>query len=184
MKTSVLGLAILLTLSSCVSNRIYFTVDTQKQLTEEKIDLKQIQFFNSEEIVLVRQASEAEVNVEDGKLKMKNGKMVEEIIIPAGTPGICEVYDERSLRVSFDDGERNALPFLVERRGGVVVDRSGFKLGGKDWKKTRNGGKIGKVDYEKEVFTIIRGADSRLLIDKTTLTKVDRTTKVAKGRKL
>ncbi|MFT5279002.1 MAG: hypothetical protein ACI9P8_000634, partial [Bacteroidia bacterium] len=61
MKTFFLGLAILLTLSSCVSNRIYFTVDTQKQLTGEKIDLKQIQFFNSEEIVLVRQASEAEV---------------------------------------------------------------------------------------------------------------------------
>ena len=184
MKTSILGFAIILTLSSCVSNRIYFTVDTQKQLNEEKINLKQIQFFNSEDIVLVRQASEAEVNVENGKLKMENGKMVEEIIIPAGTPGLCEVYDERSLRVSFDDGEGNALPFLVERKGGVVVDGSGFKLGGKDWKKTRNGSKVGKVDYEKRVFTIIRGANSRLLIDKTTLTKVNRTTKVAKGRKL
>ena len=171
-------------LTSCVSNRIYFTVDTKKELDQEKIDLKQIQFYNSEEIVLVRSASEADVQVEDGKVKTTSGKQVQEIVIPAMTPGICEVYDERSLRISFDDGDGNALPFLVERREGVVVDRSGFKLAGKNWKKTRTGGKVGKVDYQKELYTIVRGANSRLLIDKSSITKIDRSTKVARGRKL
>jgi hypothetical protein len=174
--------AILLT--SCVGNRMYLTVGTKKKLEKAEVDLTQIQFYNSETIVLARQINKEEVDVTQGKVKFKNGKYVQEIIIQAGTPGICEVHDVKSLRVSFEDGSGNSIPFLVERRGGVISDGSGFKLGAKEWKKMASGSTVGKLDYQNEMFSIVKGANSRLLLDKTVLTKVDRDTRIAKGRKI
>lgn len=171
-------------LSSCVGNRMYLTVSTKKKLEQADIDLTKIQFYNSETIVLARQINKEEVDVTQGKVKFKNGRYVQEIIIPAGTPGVCEVFDVKSLRISFEDGEGSTVPFLVERRGGVISDGSGFKLGAREWKKTSNGRKVGKLDYQKEMFTIVKGANSRLLLDKTVMTKEDRDTRIAKGRKI
>lgn len=171
-------------LSSCVGNRMYFTVSTKKKLEKAEVDLTQIQFYNSETIVLSRHINKEEIDVVQGKVKFKNGRYVQEIIIPAGTPGICEVHDVKSLRVSFEDGDGNSIPFLVERRGGVISDGSGFKLGAREWKKLSSGRKVGKLDYQKEMFTIVKGVNSRLLLDKSVLTKEDRDTRVAKGRKI
>ena len=171
-------------LSSCSSNRMLFTVDTKKQIEEAGVDVTQVQFYNSEEIVLARQISKEEVKVAEGKVRIENGRNIEEIIIPANTPGICELNDEKTLKVSFDTGEGKSIPFLVERRGNVVVAGSYFKIGAKEWTRTSRGRKVGKLDYEGQIFNLVRGSDARLMIDKAVLNKVNRKTKVAKGRKL
>jgi hypothetical protein len=170
--------------TSCSTSRMYFTVETKQQVEKANVAITQLQFYNSEEIVLVRQMSKEEFGVEKGRIKIENGKQVEEIIIPRNTPGICELHDEKTLKVSFDKGNDNALAFLVERRNDVVVPGSQFKIGAKEWVTTERGNKVGKLDYEGKVFTMVRGMNSRLLIDKSVLNKVDRDTKVAKGRKL
>ncbi len=171
-------------LTSCSTSRMYFTVETKQQVEKANVAITQLQFYNSEEIVLVRQMSKEEFGVEKGRIKIENGKQVEEIIIPRNTPGICELHDEKTLKVSFDKGNDNALAFLVERRNDLVVPGSQFKIGAKEWVTTERGNKVGKLDYEGKVFTLVRGHNSRLLIDKSVLNKVDRDTKVAKGRKL
>ena len=117
-------------------------------------------------------------------MRIENGKHIEEIIIPANTPGICELHDEKTLKVSFDAGDGKTIPFLVERKGEVVVAGSYFKIGAKQWVNTDRGRKIGKLDYVGKVYNIVRGADSRLMIDKAVLNRVKRDTHVAKGRKL
>lgn len=171
-------------LSSCSTNRMLFTVDTKKQIEEAGVDVTQVQFYNSEEIVLARQISKEEVKVAEGKVRIENGRNIEEIIIPANTPGICELNDEKTLKVSFDTGEGKSIPFLVERRGDVVVAGSYFKIGAKEWTRTSRGRKVGKLDYEGQIFNLVRGSDARLMIDKAVLNKVNRKTKFAKGRKL
>lgn len=171
-------------LTSCSTSRIYFTVETKQQVEKASVPLTQVQFYNSEEIVLIRQMSSEEFGVEKGRIKIQNGRQVEEVIIPRNTPGICELHDEKTLKVSFDKGNDNALAFLVERRNDMVTPGSHFKLGAKEWVTTDRGNKVGKLDYEGKVFTLIRGFNSRLLIDKSVLTKEERDTKVAKGRKL
>jgi hypothetical protein len=171
-------------LSSCSTNRMLFTVDTKQQIEKAGVDITQVQFYNSEEILLARQISKEEVKVAEGKVRIENGRNVEEIIIPANTPGVCELYDEKTLKVSFDTGDGKSLPFLVERRGDVVVSGSYFKIGAKEWTRTSRGRRVGKIDYDGQVFNMVRGSGSRLMIDKAVLNKVDRKTKVAKGRKL
>jgi hypothetical protein len=171
-------------LSSCSSNRMYFTVATKMQVEKANIAVTQLQFYNSEEIVLVRQLSKEDIGVDKGRIKIENGRQVEEVIIPRNTAGICELHDEKTLKVSFDKGNDNAVAFLVERRNGVVSEASHFKIGAKEWVTTSSGNKVGKLDYEGKVFTLVRGFNSRLLVDKSVLNKVERDTRVAKGRKL
>lgn len=171
-------------LSSCSVNRMYFTVDTRQQIEKAGVDVSQVQFYNSEEIVLARQISQEEIKVAEGKVRIENGRNIEEIIIPANTPGICELKDEKTLKISFDAGDGKTIPFLVERKGDMVVPNSYFKIGAKEWQRTDRGTKVGKLDYQGNVYTIVRGAESRLMIDKAVLNRVNRDVHVAKGRKL
>lgn len=170
--------------TSCSLNRMFLTVDTKQQIEKAGVDIKQVQFYNSEEIILARQLNKEEIKVAEGKVRIENGKHIEEIIIPVNTPGVCEINDEKTLKVSFDTGDGKSLPFLVERKGDMVVSSSYFKIGAKKWVRTSKGKKIGKVDYEGKTYSLVRGADSRLMIDKAVLNRVKRDTHVAKGRKL
>ena len=160
------------------------TVDTKQQIEKAGVDIKQVQFYNSEEIILARQLNKEELKVAEGKVRIENGKDIEEIIIPANTPGICELNDEKTLKVSFDAGDGKTIPFLVERRGDVVTSGSYFKIGAKKWVRTDRGRKVGKIDYEGQIYNIVRGSESRLMIDKAVMNRVKRDTRVAKGRKL
>ena len=183
MKNLLLLLAVAL-LSSCSLNRMYLTVATKQDIEKAGVDIKQVQFYNSEEIVLARQLSKGELKVAEGKVRIENGKSIEEIITPANTPGICELNDEKTLKVSFDTGDGKSIPFLVERKGDMATSGSYFKIGAKKWERTARGQQIGKVDYQGQIYNLVRGANSRLMIDKSILNKVDRNTHVAKGRKL
>ena len=184
MKSLSLATLIVFTLSSCSLNRMLLTVDTKQQIEKAGVDIKQVQFYNSEEIILARQLNKEEIKVAEGKVRIENGKNIEEIIIPANTPGICELNDEKTLKVSFDAGDGKTIPFLVERKGDVVTSGSYFKIGAKKWVRTNRGRKVGKLDYEGQVYNIVRGVESRLMIDKAVLNRVKRETRVAKGRKL
>jgi hypothetical protein len=171
-------------LSSCSTNRLLLTIDTKQQIEKAGVNIKQVQFYNSEEIILARQLNKEELKVAEGKVRIENGKHIEEIIIPANTPGICELNNEKTLKVSFDTGDGKSLPFLVERKGDMVVSSSYFKIGAKKWVRTTRGRKIGKLDYEGKTYSLVHGSDSRLMIDKSVMNRVKRDTHVAKGRKL
>lgn len=188
-ETTVMRIIVALTsltilLASCSGSRLYFTVDTKQEIENAGVDLSQVQFYNSEEIILARQISKEEVKVAEGKVRIENGRNIEEIIIPANTPGICELHDEKTLKVSFDAGDGKTVPFLVERRNEVVVPGSYFKIGAKEWTRSDRGRRVGKLDYDGKVYSIVRGSESKLMINKAVLNKVNRDTHVAKGRKL
>ncbi len=171
-------------LTSCSMNRMLLTVDTKKKIENAGVELDRVQFYNSSEIVLARQLKKEEVSVAEGKVRIENGRHIEEIIIPANTPGICELHDQKTLRISFETGDGRSVPFIVEKKGGVVVAGSYFRIGAREWVKTGRGKRVGKVDYQGRIFNLVRGADSRLMIDRSMLNRVKRDTRVARGRKL
>ena len=51
-------------------------------------ELKRIQFYLSEDLVLRRQAKEGSSEITRGEIKMIDGKRVEEFIIRRNTPGV------------------------------------------------------------------------------------------------
>lgn len=169
--------ALMFTFSSC--NRMLLDVPTKQKIENAGISINQVQFYNSEEIVLSRQLKNEDLKVVSGKVRFENGKYIEEIKIRRNTPGVCDISDDKALRVSFEDGSGKSLVFLIDatRQGDY------FKIGAKEW-VMRNNSKIGKVEYQNKMYNLVRGRNSRLMINKSVLNKMKRNTRIAKGKKL
>lgn len=164
-------------MSSCSPRLTPFTQDLQVENDWTESDLKEIQFYLSRDIRLYRSARNSDAKIEDGKIRMVDGRKVEEVIIQSGTPGVM-VFSPKDNRiaVSFEEGsDKRYLMFGPSPKYG---DR--YVLLAKEWKKRK-----GEVTYEgKTYYTNAESAYAALMVDlkKNKRTKVR--SKVAKGRKI
>src|SRR6202012_4177808 len=115
--TVILCFASLTFLFSCSSSRktsrnnfVPFTKDLKAKLEKENIDLKQVQFYVDQKLILNRNLGDQKVVVSSGVVKLENGKYINEVIIPSFTPGVCESSDNGKLLISFEKGN-NSLAF-------------------------------------------------------------------------
>src|SRR5579872_2832562 len=121
-------------LSSCSSSRrvsgyVPFTRDLKQRLERDNIDLKQVQFYVDQKLILNRNLGDVKVEVHSGVVKMENGKYINEVIIPALTPGICDGAEGDKLMISFEKGNNN-LPFGP----GSGYTFNEYSLYGVEWK--------------------------------------------------
>ncbi len=180
--TVILCLAVTTCLFSCSSskkmakNYVPFTRDLRLKLEKGNIDLKEVQFYVDQELVLSRNLGVLKVEVRSGVVKLKNGKYINEVIIPAFTPGICESADNDKLMVSFEKG--NNLAFGP----GSGYTFNEFVLYGTEWK---NGS--ASVTFDSNKFRASCGscsdvASATLLIKKKEVEKMERKSRTLKGR--
>lgn len=175
MRYTIFFFAVLLTVSSC-KNLVPYTDSLRKQNGWTDDDIKRIQFYTSRDVVLQRQLSTGETAIEGGKIRIKNGKQVEEIIIQRGTPGIVTtIPNSAKMLVSFEKDDNHYLSF------GVNPEQANrFVLLAQEWK---NG--VGKVTYDgKNYFTSPDGAYTSLMVDLRKIQSVEMNQRVAKGRKV
>src|SRR5690242_5753283 len=102
-------------LSSCSSSRklsgyVPFTRDLKQKLEKENIDLKQVQFYVDQKLILNRNLGDQKVVVSSGVVRLENGKYINEVIIPSLTPGLCDNVDGDKLMINFEKGN-NDLAF-------------------------------------------------------------------------
>ncbi len=160
--------------SACAPQLSPYTqkLQTNSNLTED--ELKQIQFYLSHDVVLYRTLSNSETSIFKGELKVVNGEKVEEVIIPAGTPGLVIGKQRDALMVSFDNDDSYLRFAPYPGVGGK------YTLMAKDWD-----GKTGHVDYDgKEYKTSATGSTAYLLLDVDKKGSVTINSKEAPGRKL
>ena len=160
-----------------MSNYVPFTRDLKQKLEKENIDLKQVQFYVDQKLILNRNLGDQKVVVSSGVVKLENGKYVNEVIIPALTPGLVEQTDNDKLRVSFEKGNNN-LAFGP----GSGYSFNEYVLYGTEWK---NGTTL--VDYDSNKFRARCGscsdvASALLVIKKKELDKWERKSRTLKGR--
>lgn len=138
-------------------------------------DLSKIQFYLSDNIILHRHFSEGNSSISSGKIVIENGKEVEEIFIPKGTPGIfIKRKNENTLAVSFEKGDKYLFFGPNPKRDGRYV------LLATDWDKNR-----GTVKYdEKTYYTMDESALASLLVDLKKINNVKVKKRTAKGRTL
>lgn len=99
------ALLVVLTLSSCAKNLSPFTTQLQRTQNWSESDLKRIQFYNSEDIILHRAVNENLSEVHRGAIKIINGQRIEEIVIPALTPGVLVFQPETNrFGIAFEEG--------------------------------------------------------------------------------
>ena len=138
--------------------------------------VKQIQFYNSHDIVLRRELVGGSSEIVHGHIQMVDGKKVDEILIRQGTPGVLtSIPKEDKMLVSFEIGDDHSLSFGVNPNEGER-----YVLLASEWS---NG--MGKVHYAGDEY--YTGRDARftcLEVDLRKINKTDMKSHVAKGRKI
>lgn len=167
-------------LFSCSSSRksfVPFTKDLKARLEKENIDLKQVQFYTDQKIILTRNLGEQKLAVTSGVVRLEKGQYLNEVIIPAFTPGVCESAENERMMISFEKGS-NTLAFGP----GSGYTFNEFSPYGAEW---RNG--TAAVAYDNNKYRARCGscqdlASVTLVIKKSTLDKMERKSRTVKGR--
>jgi hypothetical protein len=161
-------------LSSCSESLSPYTSSVQQNASLGEAQLKQIQFYTSDDIVLQRNLGGSETTISGGELKIVNGKQVEEVRIAAGTPGVVVGMEGNMLFVSFDaDGS-----FLRFGPNPGIGGR--YTVMATDWD-----GSVGAVMYGAEKFWVVgQSKYAHLLLDMERIDSVTIQSKEASGRTL
>ena len=162
--------------TSCAPKLTPFTERVYDDFGWSKADLQKIQFYVSRDIELKRQLSAGSSEIVSGKIRVENGREVEVVTIQRGTPGVF-VFSPKEDRfaISFEDSDEQFLIF------GPNPKSSGrFLLRAADW--TRNSG---TVTYGGKRYRVDNDAAyAALLVDLRKITRTQRQSRVAKGRRI
>jgi len=167
---------ILLMLSACNKKLFYFTQEMQSNNEWSEQQLKRIQFYLSEDIVLVRSRRGGSSNIEDGKIRIKDKSKVEQIKFKKGTPGTVLFSPKKDrIAISFESGNDKYLMFGPNKKA-----KGRYVLLAKDWDRN-----IGKISYDGKVYeTTSESAYAALLVQMDGSGEVSYKSRNATGRKV
>lgn len=168
--------AIIGLMSSCSPSLNYYTETMHDDYRLSEAELQSVQFYLSKDIVLYRDLGINESKISEGKIKIVDGRKVEEIVFPKETPGVL-MFSPKANRfaISFEEGEDSFLMFGPNKKAGGK-----FVLLAKEWDR-----RVGKVTYKGKTYnTTSQSAMAALLVDVDKARKVSRKTKKVGGRKI
>ncbi len=168
---------VLLLTNACAPQLSPFTQKLYDENNWSESELKKIQFYLSEDVVLRRNLRSGSSEIVEGEIKMVDGRKVEEILIRKNTPGILLFSPkEKRLAVSFESGKNDR--FLMFGPNPKV--RNHYVLLASDWDKRK-----GKITYDdKEYYTSGQNAFAGLLVDLKRTRKVKVKSRTLGGREL
>ncbi len=163
-----------LTLVSCSPRYTYFTEDLYQKQKWSQEDVKRIQFYTSRDIILTRSVNDDETSIKEGKIRIINGKRVEQVVIKAYTPGVLVMMPEKNrFAVSFESEDDAFLMFGPNPK---YYER--FALLAQDWEKEQ-----GKVHYKGQLYHVdSNAAYAALMVDLKREGENEVNTKRAEGR--
>ncbi len=147
---------------------IPFTQTLQENRQLQAYQIRQIQFYVSEKIVIERKITRKRNLVGWGHvLVMKDGTLWERLVIPKGTPCVLLAVDKESAKVSFDQ-EDSFFLFAP----GELDDRYYIKAtGGKNL-----------VSYGQKIYRIKKGHRAHLIFAASQIEKFSYKTHIFGGR--
>lgn len=171
------SILVLATIISCAPSLSYYTQNTHDSLVRDDSDPGKIQFYVSNDIILWREISKGESTISNGKIKMVNGREVEEVIIKRGTPGVYLFSPQKKqYAICFDpnDDSKYLIFGPLEKTG----DR--YVLLAKEWDRRK-----GKVTYGDKVYNTSAESAFAYLMASVTKTKNTRVSSdTPSGRKV
>ncbi len=170
-------LAMLLTLGACSPRLTHFTERMYNENRFTEVDLKKIQFYLSEDIVMRREFSSSDARIEGGSIRMIGGRQIEEVVIPRGTPGVFLFMPKQNrLAISFEGrGDERFLMF-----GPNPKANGRFVLLASDWDRRQ-----GTVTYEGRRFQVdASSAWAGLMVDLKRMNRTDVSSRTATGRRV
>lgn len=85
----------------------------EHDLSEDEVS--QLQFYTSHDIELRREYRSKDRRIDDGALELRSGTRIEEVLIPAQTPGVVIDVESHAIEVSFEQG--TSIRFIVGDEG-------------------------------------------------------------------
>jgi hypothetical protein len=162
---------------SCGPTLRYYTNDVRELSGLNPDNLRNVQFYLSDDIILWRELSRGELSIFKGKIKMTEGKKVEEITIKKGTPGVF-LFSPKSHQYAISFDSHDDTHYLVFGPSDKVKGR--YVLLAKYWDA-----RYGQVTYGDNVYnTPAQSAYACLMVDMKHIKSTQRSTEVVKGRKI
>ena len=162
--------------TSCAKKLTYYSDRLQNEFNWSEAELSKIQFYVSEDIQLYRVKSGGGSEIENGKIKIKDRQVVDEVVIKRGTPGILVFSpNDKRFAVCFDDDTDKYLMFGPSKKNG-----GRYSLLAKDW-----GRRDGIITYGgTEYRTKSSSAYASLMVDIKKASNSVRRSNTASGRKV
>jgi len=155
---------------------IAFTKSLKDRLDHDGVDITKIQFYIDQKLTLRRVMGSEKGVVKSGVILFDNGQYVNELVIPAYTPGVCEKATGDDLKISFDAPGKT---FEFE----ALYNNNNFILTGTNW---HNG--LVDVEYDNQTYQVQcacnNTAEARLMVRKNQTIKKDNNARVVAGRKV
>ena len=163
-------------LGSCSPKLTPFTQDLYDENGWTDGDLEKIQFYLSEDIILRRGVTKGYSSISSGKIKIVNGKKIEETKIRKGTPGVFLFRPkEDRFAISFETGDKKFLIF-----GPSQKNNGKYTLRAAEWDKEK---RQGQVTYDdKKYYTPSKSAYATLMVDLKKVGNSSIKSRTAKGR--
>ncbi len=171
------GTVLSVLLSSCSARLTPFTQDLYEKEGWTQSELKKIQFYLSEDVVLTRQMVKGESQITEGKIRIVDGRRVEEIRIPSGTPGVLLFMPrENRFAVSFEAHDDD----LYLMFGPNPKMRNRYALLAREWDRDQ-----GRVHYNGNLYDVdSRSAFATLLVDLKKTGSTEYKSHKAEGRRV
>lgn len=171
------ALLVLAGMSACSPTLTPFTQRLYDQYDWTESELKRIQFYVSDPIILRRQLTGGSSEIISGEIKIVDGREVEEVIIRRNTPGVLLFMpkDDR-FAISFEaEGDDRYLIFGPNPKAG-----NRYALLASEWNR-----RMGNVTYEGRKFEVDTGsAFASLMVDLKKIRKISVSSRTARGRKV
>ncbi len=172
-----LMVAVLNTMVGCSPVLTPFTQKIYEEYSWDDKDLKRIQFYLSENIVLRRKFNEGESNIQDGIIKTIQGEKIEEIIFRKGTPCIY-LFSPKSNRFAISFEFSDPPKYLMFGPNPKYGNR--YMLLGKEWDRNS-----GTITYNGlNWYTTTESAISCLMVDLQKSNVSERNAQVVRGQRV
>lgn len=162
--------------TACSPQMTVFTSQLYQNNNWSDVELRQIQFYLSNDLVLQRRVEEGVSDITNGKIRIINGERIEEVIIKRGTPGVFLFKASSSnFAISFSDSDKRYLMFGAnpKKQGAYVLLASGWQ------------NRFGKVQYDEKTWETNEEAIlATLLVDLKKIKKRDIESRTEQGRKI
>ena len=160
-----------------------FTRELFDKLSANNIDVKLVQYYIDQQLVLTRFLSNDQVTVKNGVIKFNNGQYVNEIIIPQYTPVVCESLEGDGLRVNAETGTGTTLKFLNSKQYSPV----NYIFNPDKWNKDGSC----EVMYNGNRYTVVCPTcstnspnEAKLVVRQSALDNLDKKSTILSGRKV
>ena len=164
-------------LSACSPRLSPFTQTLYDDNNWSESELRKIQFYLSDDIVLYRELSGGKSEIVQGEIKIVDGRRRDQITFRRGTPGVF-LFSPKTDRfaVSFEDGGDDR--YLIFGPNPKIANR--YVLLASDWNRRQ-----GTITYAGQTWTAdANDAYTTLMVDLKRLQETDVNTRVAGGRRV